>query len=51
MKTKRIALRDEQGNIIESKKVDNFSIEEIPKDWKIEHNYSIWFEDEKQWDF
>lgn len=51
MSKKRISLRDEKGLIVESTIVDNFSIEKIPKDWEVEHNYSIWFEDEEQWDY
>jgi hypothetical protein len=51
MSKKRISLRDEKGLIAESIIVDNFSIEKIPKDWEVEHNYSIWFEDEEQWDY
>lgn len=51
MSKKRISLRDEKGLIVESIIVDNFSMEKIPKDWEVEHNYSIWFEDEEQWDY
>lgn len=51
MSKKRISLRDEKGLVVESTIVDNFSIEKIPKDWKVKHNYSIWFEDEEQWDY
>ena len=46
---KRISLRDESGQIVKSIRVEHFSLEKIPKDWNVEHNYSIWFEDEEQW--
>ena len=43
---KRITLRDENGNVVESKKVTEFKIENIPSNWTIKHNYSIWFSEE-----
>lgn len=51
MSKKRISLRDEKGLIVESIIINNFSIEKIPKDWEVKHNYSIWFEDKEQWDY
>ena len=49
MNKKRISLRNELGNIVDFIWVDNFSLDKIPKDWEVDHNYSIWFEDEEQW--
>lgn len=47
---KRISLRDQEGQIVDSIVVDKLSIDKIPKNWTVEHNYSIWFEDEEEWE-
>lgn len=47
----KITLRNEEGQEVDSIKVENFGLHNIPKDWNAKHNYSIWFEDETQWDY